>query len=1054
MMKVPAFAFTLLLYANRQNGFVQADDAVIFETIGDAYAQGQGEKVGTPCSTGGTVSFVDNTGNAEADYMTITTTKWHSGGYRMSCLDKGAHTGWACWAACQPAPYPNFSGWSYLTFEAKAWGTFDANCQPTIAIVKKWPAYPSNVIALKGSYVDGGSLNEMDWKTVVIPTDDFATDDWPNLDQVKDIYFRSCGTDYSVNPTYQIRGLKLTDVAPAIAAAPITPAPTDAPTSTPTTAQPTGVPSSSPTMSPTDDYWAVWESPDDNHTRENPNKTCFAQKERLNIDSSTDADSTDYFTVQVDPWVGGGLLFGCQQKDSNYNCIESCYGWDGSSPDWSDKGFLTFLAKVEGDFTEMCQPAISLTGGGWPRLGSNKIELNDAYVDQGYLVSDEWRRVMIPMADLKTAEWNLNNVYGLYFNSCGTDHSGAQPKYKISAIAVTNTAIELMTHPPSSSPTEYVTDDLLLATHRFYNRDWYPLVGADREPAGNVWYVAEDDTWPAVPSTSLPHTATVLIPEGQHVVYSQADTVVYDKIVVKGSLTILPASADVTLTVGTILVEEGGVLDILTTADPSSHTVTINIDGALDPNIDPEEQYIGIVVLGGELTIEGNPVEDSMIKLAQTATAGSQTIELETGSSSDLQVGDELILPDTQTGLAVGHWNFPNNEPNGYTDQTESCVVSDVAVSGETVSSVMCQASLLYDHTAGSHAGHVTRSITIKTSPSSADRGHILHTGVGKFHVKNARLEQLGRTTIDMIDSTVMSPNTSLKFGQDGLTQQMLVSHKGTNQIARYALHAHHSLAEGVFDGNAMLYSPRDGCVAHNSRVHIINNVILGADGTGIFLEDATETGPVTNNYIIGTGGGSRGGDDGRFSSQAGKDMAHGGFGIWSRGKLAPIMNNHCEGHFGVAPYSFFVHPLFLDDKVVPHVPGTNPSLAGKTLREISNDLQGGLHLQSYGGFINNTAVATFQIGIDLSYFSSNIDELIGSKIEGAYIRNLALNGRGISTIHSKIFTLVDVTIEGGVVGNTMTGIWCNNCNECELETPFMGNVVIEDVAVVRGGNC
>ena len=36
------------------------------------------------------------------------------------------------------------------------------------------------------------------------------------------------------------------------------------------------------------------------------------------------------------------------------------------------------------------------------------------------------------------------------------------------------------------------------------------------------------------------------------------------------------------------------------------------------------------------------------------------------------------------------------------------------------------------------------------------------------------------------------------------------------------------------------------------------------------------ETGPVMNNYIIGTGGGSRGHDDGRFSSQLGLDMAHG----------------------------------------------------------------------------------------------------------------------------------------------------------------------------------
>jgi hypothetical protein len=42
---------------------------------------------------------------------------------------------------------------------------------------------------------------------------------------------------------------------------------------------------------------------------------------------------------------------------------------------------------------------------------------------------------------------------------------------------------------------------------------------------------------------------------------------------------------------------------------------------------------------------------------------------------------------------------------------------------------------------------------------------------------------------------------------------------------------------EAYFTGNAALYSPRDGMVAHNSRVHILENVVVGADGSGIFLE-------------------------------------------------------------------------------------------------------------------------------------------------------------------------------------------------------------------------
>jgi len=247
--------------------------------------------------------------------------------------------------------------------------------------------------------------------------------------------------------------------------------------------------------------------------------------------------------------------------------------------------------------------------------------------------------------------------------------------------------------------------------------------------------------------------------------------------------------------------------------------------------------------------------------------------------------------------------------------------------------------------------------------------------------------------------------------------------------------------------------SPRDGMVAHNSRVHILDNIIVGADGTGIFLEDSTETGPVTNNYIIGTGGGTRGGDDGRFSTQKGLDMAHGGFGIWCRGKLALVQGNHAEGHFGFAPYAFFVHPNFISDKRVPDVPGTPPDLIGKTMHEISTSINGGLQLQTYGGFVSNTAVGTFQHGIDLSYFSNNADDEVGSIVDGAYIRALGYSGRGVSTTHIRIFSFNDVTIEGVVEGNTITGIWCNNCNKCSLQAPGT-NLVYENLAVNKGGNC
>ena len=220
-----------------------------------------------------------------------------------------------------------------------------------------------------------------------------------------------------------------------------------------------------PTPGPVTSSWTVWHDISHSHAIEDANNSCFIQEDRTNINAVEGTDY-DYFTVSPDNWVDGGLQFGCVRKNDSWQCDRSCFPFDGTSPNWSEKGYLTFKAKVEGDFTTTCKPTISLTGGGWPRHNSNAINLGGNYVDNGFLVSDEWRRVSIPLEDLKTTDWNLNNVFGLYFNRC-TNHSGRQPTYYIADIAVRNYAIDLISVPSSQSPTEYVTDDTLLATHRF-----------------------------------------------------------------------------------------------------------------------------------------------------------------------------------------------------------------------------------------------------------------------------------------------------------------------------------------------------------------------------------------------------------------------------------------------------------------------------------------------------------------------------------------------------------------------------------------------------------
>lgn len=605
----------------------------IWESIGDSYTVEdstrscfeQEERTGITVSTEGGV-----------DFFSVTPDKWVSGGLKLGCIRKDSS--WNCDRSCYPftGHHPDWTDTRYLTMWARVEGDLTESCRPAIHLTGGgWPRHSSNVIVLEDSYVDAGYLTADEWSRVVIPLEDFKTPEW-NLNFMYAIYFDSCGTDHHLaQPTYHIASVAVTDTLIDLVSVP--------PSMTPSTSPPTGKASENPSGIPSAAYWSIWASAQDGYTIEDPNETCYLQKDRLNIVSSI-YDDVEFFTVTPDPWVSGGLLLGCRGKDENWQCNRSCFPFDGTNPDWSQELYLTFLARLEGNG---CRPGMSLSGGGWPRHGSNTIYLEEGYVDAGYLVSDEWRRVFIPLEDFRTDEWNLNNVWSMSFHSCGTDSVGGQNTYHIASVAVTDNVVELLSVPPSSSPSVYATDDPLLATHRMVHHHWWPIFGAERELGDKFWAVAENNSWPSVPSTTSDQTATIHIPQGQTVVYSGSDTVAYDKIVVEGSLTIQPIDADVSLTVSTMVVEAGGELNILT-EENSPHTINIDFDGALDLSIDPEQVMMGILALNGNLTIRGNEIPTKWIDISQDALADSNTI-VANGANLGFDVGGEIILPDTQT---------------------------------------------------------------------------------------------------------------------------------------------------------------------------------------------------------------------------------------------------------------------------------------------------------------------------------------------------------------------------------------------------------------------
>eukprot|EP00550_Attheya_septentrionalis_P000654 CAMPEP_0198285446 /NCGR_PEP_ID=MMETSP1449-20131203/4720_1 /TAXON_ID=420275 /ORGANISM="Attheya septentrionalis, Strain CCMP2084" /LENGTH=1026 /DNA_ID=CAMNT_0043982855 /DNA_START=46 /DNA_END=3126 /DNA_ORIENTATION=+ len=1012
-------------------GTANAASVVLWATTSDGWTE---EDPTRSCFVDTRVTaFGDGQPGGAEDYFKVATTKWHSSGLQFGCLQKDAS--WNCIASCfDNGANPTFSTYGYLTFLAKVEGDFSpVGCQPTVGLGKRWPMYASNNIQLNGAYVQHGELSDTEFRQVVIPIQDFATLEWPDLSDVKTLTFKSCGTAYSFAATYKITDVQLTDDPPPLLE--------------------TGAPSPVPSVHVGPWITNIWNSADDSHTVEDVATSCLTHGEAYITTTSAHDDIFfdglhDYFTASPDKYRSVGVMLGCQGKDANWVCNKSCMPWDGTNPDFTE-GYLTFLAKVEGTFTDTCKPAVGFTGGGWPRLSSNNVVMEHEYVDFGKLVSDEWRRVVIPLADFKTPDWDMSSIYAMYFQTCGMEHVGSQPSYHVTQVQIWDVQPELIAPPPTIAPTVQVTESPQLATHRMVHHHWYPLLGEIHD--SSTWYYVSGGTWPSIPTEAPDQSIVVVIPMGESVSFSSYDETKYDKVIVYGSLTIVPNGVDVLLRPGTLVVEMMGTLVIETLE--MSETVTIEIDAALDRDADPQETMVGIISLGGNIRVHGNESSKKMAKLITTASVNTMQLVVE-GDVGDWSTGDEIILPDTQEGLDVGHWNFPNNEPNGYTDQTEIHSIASVVSDSNGNSIITLATPVSYEHTANAHAGHITRSIKFVTSPTSSDRGHILFTGMGSMEFRNARIEEFGRTTIELIDDTTIEESSELHFAE-GLAH-MSVVHQGTNQLARYPFHAHHSSIESYFQGSVILNSPRNGCVPHNSRMHVTDNIIIGAAGSGVFLEGAVETGPVEGNFFVGTGKGTRGGDDGRFSTQAGEDMGHGGFGVWARGVYSKIQNNHAEGHFGRAPFAYFVHPSFVEHIRVPDVPGTPDFLVGKTRQEVAHafahdfDPPTSLTIQTFGAFVNNTARGTWGIGLDVSYFGSTVGVPEGNLIENFELEALAYSGSGMHTTHSSTFTLRGGSMRGAVEGNAIVGIFCNNGG---LEI-FYNESDIINVALIRGGNC
>lgn len=344
------------------------------------------------------------------------------------------------------------------------------------------------------------------------------------------------------------------------------------------------------------------------------------------------------------------------------------------------------------------------------------------------------------------------------------------------------------------------------------------------------------------------------------------------------------------------------------TITPSDNVVhKIIFTGNVEISRDPAQYGLGLVAIDSNVKIKGRSTRATNSKII-SANAGSNSITV-ADDVSDWRVGQNIILADTEK---VGDQYVPHTEIKRISSINGSTINLDSSLSNTYKSSVV-------------YAGQ--NIIFTSNAPVS---GHIMFTGNTKLDFSGVYIEKMGRTR--------SAPVASVNFSQDGEVLGL-----PDNQIGRYSLHAHHLEQPYYISGN-VINNTGDSMLRWSATLHasygsFTNNSIVNPGESGIGIETYVDTGDVSNNLVIGSGGGAEYGQ--AFQS----------FGIWSRSPFSNINNNRIEGW--VKSYAYFIDPdgsQFYVGQTFPHVEGSPKSGATVHNQEIPGTFNGNINT-AYVGF-------------------------------------------------------------------------------------------------------
>jgi hypothetical protein len=423
---------------------------------------------------------------------------------------------------------------------------------------------------------------------------------------------------------------------------------------------------------------------------------------------------------------------------------------------------------------------------------------------------------------------------------------------------------------------------------------------------------------PATWSTGrVPAAGDVVMVESGHAVsYGTVSDASIACVGVAGQLAFTP-TVNTRLKVGTLQVLPSGSLTVGTVAAPINAGVIAEIIIAsrpLNTAADPEQYGTGLIVFG-VLRMHGSP-KTPYVRLTAEASKGATVLQLAQAPTAWLP-GERQALPDSK------QWQI---ETTPYVPEWEVATLASLSGAAAALA-----APLQFTHPGGRnadgvleflpHVANLTRNVIVRSeAPTGGTRGHVIVVARADVDVRWTAFRDLGRTSIDPLDSTT--------FDAAGK-----VTHVGTNQIGRYAMHVHHVMgpttapANGrqfTLIGNVIEASSKWGLAIHQSHYGLIqDNVIYNALGAGVMLEDGNESFNVIERNLVAV---VRGTGQERADARTG-EFGYEGSAFWLHGP-----NNYVRNNIGASTnaFGYTIAMLANPSGRIPKFPGADLTIAGQ----------------------------------------------------------------------------------------------------------------------------